>query len=147
MQTSPVLSRQASSSAILSLAALASLLAGCATVEQLRRHPLSIGPERGADVGIAATEPGADASGSNVRVNQDAGGRDQAETFMVVSPTDPLNLVGVAMDYRNGVSRAGFYWSANGGQTWTDGAGSYGDGSPARPNLRDPLDESLQNCP
>jgi BNR/Asp-box repeat. len=61
------------------------------------------------------------ASGVNVRVNQDASGRDQNETVLSASPTTGSNLVGGANDYRTGSVKCGFYASQDGGATWTDG--------------------------
>jgi hypothetical protein len=64
---------------------------------------------------------GLDSDGPNIRVNQDSSGRDQNETVITVSPTNPLNLVGGANDYRSGDVQCGWYSSRDGGLTWTDG--------------------------
>jgi hypothetical protein len=78
-------------------------------------------------------------SGANVRVNQDASGYDQNETVISVSPVDPLSLVGGANDYRTGSVRCGYYASADGGRTWTDGVLS----EPTYPLQGDP---SVAHC-
>lgn len=67
------------------------------------------------------TRPLGSDSGSNVRVNQDASGFDQVETTVAVNPTNPLNIVAGAIDYRGGTAKNGFYSSLDGGATWSDG--------------------------
>lgn len=75
-----------------------------------------------------------DGSGTNVRANQDASGRDQNETTIAINPTDPDNFVGGANDARLGSWTAAYYTTTDGGQTWVDGV------SPFRkhPNQGDP---------
>ncbi len=70
-----------------------------------------------------ATRPAreARADGTNVRVNQDSSGRDQNETSIAISPTDPDTMIGGANDARTGSWSVGYYITHDGGQTWTDG--------------------------
>jgi hypothetical protein len=63
----------------------------------------------------------AEAGPTNVRVNQDASGRDQNETTIGINPLDPDNLIGGANDAREGTWAAGYYVSTDGGSTWSDG--------------------------
>lgn len=63
-----------------------------------------------------------DASETNVRVNQDASGRNQNETTIAISPISPEIIIGGANDARFGTWTAAYYASSDGGATWTDGA-------------------------
>jgi hypothetical protein len=65
--------------------------------------------------------PEASDAGPNIRVNQDASGQDQNETMIDVNPLDPLNLVAVARDLRQGSVKLGYYTSFDGGASWQDG--------------------------
>jgi len=69
-----------------------------------------------------------DASGTNVRVNQDCTNQSAAgfvgrsssqnETGVAVNPTNPMNIVASQNDYRRGDGNCGVDWSMDGGQTW-----------------------------
>jgi hypothetical protein len=65
--------------------------------------------------------------GPNIRVNSDNQGAHQNETTISTNPTNPLNMIGGANDYRNGEVDAGWYATLDGGQTWFDGTlGDFG---------------------
>jgi hypothetical protein len=104
------------------VAASAVLLAGCASLP-------GAGPEEGEipDKPVITYSPPSspetllDAGATNVRMNQDASGRDQNETTIAINPTDPSNLIGGANDAREGSWGAGYYVSSDGGATWSDG--------------------------
>lgn len=57
----------------------------------------------------------------NLLMNQDGSGAPQNEAHIAVNPANPANVVAGANDYRDGEGGSGFYASADGGQTWTDG--------------------------
>jgi hypothetical protein len=59
--------------------------------------------------------------GDDGRANQDRSCQPQNETTIAINPLDEDNLVGGANDYRLGDAQLGFYASADGGETWTDG--------------------------
>ena len=66
--------------------------------------------------------PSADSpwGGTDIQANPVITGA-QNETSFAVSPTDPLNWVGVANDYRTGTVETGWYSTQDGGQTWSSG--------------------------
>lgn len=60
-------------------------------------------------------------SGANIRINQDSSGFDQNETTIAVDPSNPDRLLAAANDARLGRWAVGYYRSADGGATWSDG--------------------------
>ena len=103
--------------------------------------PVPSGVVRYSNSGLQISEvspaPQAPAFGDNVRMNQDVTAFPQNETSIAINPTDLDNIVAGANDYRIGSPRSGFYSSADGGSTWTDGllpnypAGVHSSGDPA----------------
>ncbi len=56
----------------------------------------------------------------NIRINNDGTSQLQNEQQVVVSPTDPLNLVSVWRDFRLGYRQVGYGYTFDGGVTWTN---------------------------
>jgi hypothetical protein len=61
------------------------------------------------------------ASGVNVRVNQDCTFRRQAEEIIKINPNDANNVIAGQNDSRVGYNKCGFDFSFDGGKTWGDG--------------------------
>jgi hypothetical protein len=77
----------------------------------------------GGTLGLAASTLGCslrNASGTNVRVNQDCTYRRQAEADITYNPVNPTNLTGGQNDSRVGFNQCAIDYSINNGKNWGD---------------------------
>lgn len=109
---------------LLSCVAL-TLLSGCASIAPELPADSDIPPHKRIETYEPASQPRDatdDASaGTNIRVNQDSSGRNQNETTFAINPIDPDNMIGGANDARFGSWASGYYYTLDGGATWSDG--------------------------